>query len=216
MVEVRPIEEFQQDAFASIRKQDFNTALVHADACRVHHPQAPECHLLLGVLQGRAGQRKASRHHYRMFLKYAPEDAPYRERISAILEKDGDIQGDSPPPTWLLDALPLVKGASPTRPAPRAATAPQEAPAVPSEALELHALADKLISQNRFTEALEKAASCADRYPQLADCQLSLGQLHGKLDNLALSQRHYARFLTLAPQNHPLRSRVTAILRKQQ
>ncbi|RKH34218.1 serine/threonine-protein kinase, partial [Corallococcus sp. CA031C] len=112
-VEVRPVEEYQQDVFAYIKKQDLNTALVHANSCLVKHPQSAECHLIVAVIHGRFGQRKASRHHYRMFLQFAPEDSPLRERLTAILEKDGDIQSDSPDPTWLFEVLPLRTASPP-------------------------------------------------------------------------------------------------------
>ncbi|RYZ41202.1 MAG: serine/threonine protein kinase [Myxococcaceae bacterium] len=120
VVEVRPVKGFQQDVFASIRKKDFHTALVHADACWVHHPRSKECHLMLAVLQGRARQRTASRYHFQMYLKLAPEDSPHRQRITYILKKDGDIWRDAPHPTWLFDALPLGKVSSSTNPAPGA------------------------------------------------------------------------------------------------
>ena len=48
----------------------------------------------------------------------------------------------------------------------------------------------------------------------MPECQLMLGQVHGKLNHPRESTQHYEKFLVLAPADHPRRAEVVELLSK--
>ncbi|RKH92422.1 hypothetical protein D7Y13_36805 [Corallococcus praedator] len=69
-----------------------------------------------------------------------------------------------------------------------------------------------LVQNRQYGAALEAANDCAASNPNMPECQLMLGDIHGKLNHRAESEKHYAKFLTLAPAAHPQRARVVELL----
>ncbi|RKH72351.1 FHA domain-containing protein, partial [Corallococcus sp. AB032C] len=60
--------------------------------------------------------------------------------------------------------------------------------------------------------ALLLAEDCARIAPKVPECHLMLGVLYAKLNDRAKSEKHYEKFLTLCPPDHPRRARVVDIL----
>ncbi|MCY1033960.1 protein kinase [Corallococcus sp. BB11-1] len=69
-----------------------------------------------------------------------------------------------------------------------------------------------LVQNRQYEAALEAANDCAANNPHMPECQLMLGDIHGKLNRRAESEKHYAKFLALAPAAHPQRARVVELL----
>ncbi|RKH37868.1 serine/threonine protein kinase [Corallococcus sicarius] len=72
-----------------------------------------------------------------------------------------------------------------------------------------------LLRSKDMEGALQLANDCAAALPKLAECQLILGVVHGRLKNHRESEQHYNNFLMLAPPDHIKRARVLDILSKQ-
>ena len=69
-----------------------------------------------------------------------------------------------------------------------------------------------LVQARQYDAALEAANDCAATNPTMPECHLMLGDIHGKLNHRGESEKHYAKFLSLAPPDHPRRARVVELL----
>ncbi|RKH12053.1 FHA domain-containing protein [Corallococcus sp. CA053C] len=106
-----------------------------------------------------------------------------------------------------------------TNPAQKPSTAPtsdfmrgKTAADVERDITDVQTEVQRLSKAKDIPGALEVAKDCALIAPRLPECHLMLGVLYAKSNNQALSLKHYAQFVTLAPPGHAKRARVIEIL----
>ncbi|RKH59634.1 serine/threonine protein kinase [Corallococcus interemptor] len=198
------------DYLAKIRgfigQQDFNTAKVLANDCVVQHPDAPQCRLFLSVIEARFRNLQASAEHYEAFVRLSPEGDPNRTRAIELLYSS-DFDPDPFDVVLLLGQL------------------TEESPGIASQASAASGRSDRdwsrlfskraaeYAKRGKYYEALGPARMCVLLTPQNADCHLILGDSYQRISKRKQSRDHYLLFLSLAPEPHPARGRVSAIIK---
>ncbi|HMK73576.1 MAG TPA: FHA domain-containing protein [Myxococcaceae bacterium] len=113
---------------------------------------------------------------------------------------------------WAVEAeLLRARATEALHPKPSKKTAPRSAP-LTSEALGLYQEGRRFYDADQLTEAVGWFVRCLERDPDFARCHLMLGTSYAKLNRMDDAERHYRRFLALAPADDPAVPRVKKIL----
>lgn len=113
---------------------------------------------------------------------------------------------------WALEAeLIRAKATEALHPKPAKKAAPRSAPPA-SEALGLYQEGRRFYDADQLGEAVGWFTRCLERDPDFARCHLMLGTSYAKLNRMDDAERHYRRFLALAPADDPAVPRVKKIL----
>ncbi|WP_434300963.1 protein kinase domain-containing protein [Corallococcus exiguus] len=185
-----------------IGQQDFNSARLVANDCVAQYPEAPQCYLFLSVIEARFRNLQASADHYEAFIRLTPEGDPHRSRIMELL-----YSSDFDPNPFDVVLLLAQMTEEPSATASPASAASGRSDGDWSKLF--HKQAAEASRRKRKAEALGPARMCVLLDPQNAECHLLLGDSYDRLYKRKQSREHYLRFLTLAPENHPARARVS-------
>ncbi|RKH33862.1 FHA domain-containing protein [Corallococcus praedator] len=98
-------------------------------------------------------------------------------------------------------------------PPPEAPVAAAETDATREKFKVINQQAYDLATARKYDEALKVAQQCPAIAASNPDCALLLGYLYAKVKDFKKSEENYERFLTLAPPDHPRRTRVIDILK---
>jgi ABC transport system ATP-binding/permease protein len=113
---------------------------------------------------------------------------------------------------WAVEAEVLrARATEALHPKPSKKAVPRSAPPA-SEALGLYQEGRRFYDADQLTEAVGWFVRCLERDPDFARCHLMLGTSYAKLNRMDDAERHYRRFLALAPADDPALPRVKKIL----
>ncbi|NOK39778.1 hypothetical protein HMI49_42110 [Corallococcus exercitus] len=200
------VNDFLDQTRGFIGQQDFNSARVLASDCVARHPDAPQCHLVLSVLQARLRNLQASAYHYEQFVRLTPEGDSTRSRVIELL-----YASDFNPASYDVAALLGLLIEEPSGDASRTPAPPRRSDRDWVKLFYKRAAAH--FKGGQKYEALGPASMCVLLDPKHAGCHLILGDCYQSIYKRKQSQEHYLMFLSLAPQNHPARARVSALTR---
>jgi tetratricopeptide (TPR) repeat protein len=113
---------------------------------------------------------------------------------------------------WALEAeVVRARATEALNPKPAKKAAPRSAP-TPNEAQVLYQEGRRFFDADQLAEAVTWFNRCLEKDPDFARCHLMLGSSYAKLSRMDDAERHYRRFLALAPADDPAVPRVKKIL----
>ncbi|WP_375757085.1 protein kinase [Corallococcus exercitus] len=196
--ESEPVGQTPEQVSSLVESGKLSEALVLAERCLKNHPQAPECHLALGLVHARLSHFDDSDRHYETFVHLTPDGYPERDRVIQVLSaREAKLDHLRVPKKPSASAQAQIRGVS---------------AADFDEATKLHEQAQLLDLNGRYPEAIIKARKCIALVPTFYDCALDLGFLYYEVGDLSRSKEYYKLFLKTAPDSHYYRSYIASLL----